>query len=59
MNEAQAAGVPTYDLDLLRHLVRAESPSRTARERNVTPRTIRNHRDRAIGKVRQALAIAA
>ena len=59
VNEAQAAGVPTYDLDLLRHLVRAESPSRTARERNVTPRTIRNHRDRAIGKVRQALAIAA
>ena len=30
-----------------------------ADERNVTSRTIRNHRDRAVERVRAALAIAA
>ena len=59
VRDAQAAGVPTYDLDLIRHLVRANSPGAVARERNVTPRTIRNHRARAIENVREALAIAA
>ena len=57
VRDAQAAGVPTYDLDLIRHLVRANSPSAVARERNVTTRTVRNHRARAISNVREALSI--
>jgi hypothetical protein len=59
LHDARRAGVPTGDLDLLRQLVRAGSPGVVARERNVTPRTVRNHRDRAIDRVRTALAVAA
>jgi hypothetical protein len=57
LREAQRAGVPASDLDLLRQLVRAGSPGVVARQRNVTPRTIRNHRDQAIDHVRTALAV--
>lgn len=56
VREARLCGVPTSDLDLLRHLVRAESTGRVAHERRVTPRTIRNHRSRAISRVREAIA---
>jgi hypothetical protein len=56
VRDARLGGVPTHDLDLLRHLVRADSPQRVARERQVTPRTIRNHRARAIARVRDAIA---
>ena len=58
VHDAQKAGVPTYDIDLIRHLVRAGSPGVVARERNVTPRTVRNHRARAIEHVREALNIS-
>ena len=56
VRDARLGGVPTDDLDLLRHLVREESPQRVARERQVTPRTIRNHRARAVARVRDAIA---
>lgn len=59
VRDARDAGVPTYDIDLIRHLVSASSPGAVARERNVTPRTVRNHRARAIETIREALAIAA
>ena len=59
VRDAQAAGVSTYDIDLIRHLVQAASPGTVAREREVTTRTVRNHRARAITNVREALAIAA
>ena len=59
ITEARCAGVSAHDIDLLRHLVRAGSPGIVARERNVTPRTVRNHRDRAVANVRSALAVAA
>ena len=59
LRDAGRAGVSTTDLDLLRQLVRVGSPSIVARERSVTPRTIRNHRDRAVDHVRTALAVAA
>ena len=59
LREAQLAGVATADLDLLRQLVRVGSPGIVAKERNVTPRTVRNHRDRAVDHVRTALAVAA
>lgn len=59
VRDARRAGVPSADIDLLRRLAQVESPSMVARERKVTPRTIRNHRDRAVERVRTALAIAA
>jgi hypothetical protein len=59
LRDARRAGVPACDLDLLRQLVRVGSPGAVAEQRNVTPRTIRNHRDRAIDHVRTALAVAA
>jgi hypothetical protein len=57
LREAGRAGVPAGDLDLLRQLVRVGSPGVVAQQRNVTTRTIRNHRDRAIDHVRTALAV--
>ena len=59
LREARRAGVSTCDLDLLRELVRYGSPRQVAQQRNVPPRTIRNHRDRAIDHVRTALAVGA
>jgi hypothetical protein len=59
LRDAQGAGVPAADLDLLRQLVCVGSPGVVAQQRNVTPRTIRNHRNRAIDHVRRALAAAA
>ena len=59
VRDARCAGVPAGDIELLRRLAQVESPSIVAREREVTPRTIRNHRDRAVERVRLALAIAA
>lgn len=59
VREAQARGVPTRDLDLVRHLVAAGSPSVVALARQVTPRTIRNHRDRAVSNIRAAIGVAA
>ena len=53
---AGASGVPAEDLDLLRRLVQLETSAAVAIERQVTPRTIRNHRDRAVARVRAALA---
>jgi hypothetical protein len=59
LRDARRAGVPAHDIDLLRQLVRVGSPSVVAEQRNVTPRTVRNHRDRAVDHVRTALAVAA
>jgi len=56
---ARTADVPTYDIDLIRHLVRAESPGLVARQRKITPRTVRNHRDRAVERIRDAVGIPA
>lgn len=59
LRDARRAGVPADDLDLLRQLVRVGSPGIVAQQRKVTPRTVRNHRDRAVDHVRTALAVAA
>ncbi len=59
LREADRAGVPRDDLDLLRQLVRLGSPGAVAGQCQVTPRTIRNRRDRAIDHVRTALAVPA
>lgn len=53
---ARCAGVPAADLELIRRLVQVESPNVIAAERQVTARTIRNHRDRAVRRVRDAVA---
>jgi hypothetical protein len=59
LRDAQREGVASSDLDLLRQLVRVGSPGVVATQRNVTARTLRNHRRRAIDQVRSAVAVAA
>jgi hypothetical protein len=56
--EARHAGLPPEDVELVRHLVRVGSPSVVAAECKVTPRTIRNRRDRATARLRH-VALAA
>jgi hypothetical protein len=56
VRQARAAGVPDHDLQLVRELARADSPSVVAAERRVTSRTVRNHRDRAVARIRIAVA---
>ncbi len=56
--EAIAAGVPEADIDLLRRLVDARTANDLARELRVTPRTIRNRRDRITDRLRE-VALAA
>ena len=57
--DARESGVPGADIDLFRQLADVGSPGRVARIREVTPRTIRNHRDRAAARLRQAALDAA
>lgn len=54
---ARDRGVPSEHLDLLGHLVSAGSAGAVAVDRGVTARTVRNHRDRAIQRVRLAIAL--
>lgn len=53
---ARRAGVDEHHLELIGDLVRTGSPSITAAERQVTPRTVRNHRDRAVAGIRAVVA---
>jgi len=55
LRAARRAGVPSADLDLMRHIVVAGSPSKAARQCKVSVRTIRNRRDTAAYKIRRAL----
>jgi hypothetical protein len=57
--EARAEGVSTEDLDLVRELVVVGSPGRVAAQRQVTARTVRNHRDRATARLRRVACDAA
>jgi hypothetical protein len=54
--EGRRAGIDKRDLDLVRDLVRVGSPSVLASQRKVTPRTIRNHRDRVTAQLRRVAA---
>lgn len=56
VRDARGAGVPAGDLELLVRLVQVESTAALACERQVTTRTIRNHRARAVERVRIAVA---
>lgn len=51
--EARAAGISDSELDVVRGLVSVGSPSGLAAELGVTPRTIRNRRDRALDQLRR------
>ncbi len=55
---ARLHGVPDDELQLIRDLLRSESPTIVAAERGVTTRTIRNHRDRAVSHIRAAVLAA-
>lgn len=55
MRAAAAAGIEDHELELIRDLARAGSPGELARRHNVTPRTIRNRRDKATTVIRTAL----
>jgi DNA-binding CsgD family transcriptional regulator len=56
VRDAQRAGVPPAQLDLLRELARADSPAHVASARGVSARTIRKHREHAIAMVRHTVA---
>lgn len=56
IRDAAAAGVAGEELDVIRALARTGSSTLVARDRKVTSRTVRNHRDRAIGHIRRAIA---
>lgn len=55
LRAARRAGVPAADIELMRRIVVAGSPSQAARDCDVTVRTIRNRRDAASWKIRRAL----
>ena len=55
MRAAARAGVRPSDLELLRTIVSAGGPTRAARDCAVTVRTIRNRRDQAARRIRNAL----
>ncbi len=57
--DAREVGVAAGDLALVRDLVVAGSPSQVAARRNVTPRTVRNHRDRITARLRRVALSAA
>lgn len=53
LREAREHGLPSEDVELVRELVRAESTTAVAAARQVTARTVRNHRDRAVYGIRR------
>lgn len=53
---AREHGVPAGDLQLVRELVQVGSAMQLAAMHGVTPRTIRNRRDRAVANIRRAVA---
>jgi DNA-directed RNA polymerase specialized sigma24 family protein len=57
-SRAVEAGLPDDDLQLLRRLAAATPTSQLAAELDVTPRTVRNRRDRATARLRQIVQAA-
>ncbi|MET0908587.1 MAG: hypothetical protein ABWZ99_03890 [Ilumatobacteraceae bacterium] len=55
---ARSRGVPAADLQLVRDLVQVGSANLLAVREGVTPRTIRNRRDRAVAHIRDAVHAA-
>lgn len=59
LRSARANGVDRADVELLGTIARDGTTRHLAERNDVTPRTMRNRRDAAIDRVRQALALAA
>jgi DNA-binding CsgD family transcriptional regulator len=57
--EARRRGIAQADIDLICQLVSLGRPEEVATARNVTPRTVRNHRDAVIHRLRNIIAEAA
>jgi hypothetical protein len=57
--DARESGVPEADIALISELADVGSPGKVARLRNVTPRTIRNRRERAAARLRHVALDAA
>ena len=55
---AMAGGLPVDDLELLRRLAAATPTADLAASLNVTPRTVRNRRDRATDRLRRIVLAA-
>jgi len=51
--EARHHGLDATDVQLVRDLMRVEAPTKLAAERQITTRTVRNHRDRAVYSIRR------
>jgi hypothetical protein len=58
LHQARAMGLDARDVDFVQALLRCGSSTRLAAERNVTPRTIRNHRTRTAAKLRKCALVA-
>jgi hypothetical protein len=54
LRDAESAGLPPHHATLLRDLGRGVSTDEAAYERNISPRTMRNHKHIAINAFRQA-----
>ena len=55
---AQQSGMPSEEIELLRQLLRASGTAEVATELSVTPRTVRNRRDRATNRLREIVLAA-
>jgi len=58
LSDAIEAGVPNEDIELVRQLVGARRAIDLANQLNVTPRTIRNRRDRVTDRLREVALVA-
>ncbi len=59
LREARAHGIDEADIDLLAEIVTLGRPEEVAAQRNVTPRTIRNHRNAIVHRLRNIVLDAA
>jgi FixJ family two-component response regulator len=59
LNEARSQGVDQADIDLICQIVSMGRPEDVALLLNVTPRTVRNHRNAIVHRLRNVVAEAA
>jgi len=59
LNDARAKGMSQSDVDLICEIVTLDRPAKVARVRHVSTRTVRNHRDVVVHRLRHLSAVAA
>ncbi len=59
LDEARRSGMSQNDIDLICQIVTLDQPDRVAAILDVTPRTVRNHRDAIVHRLRHIAAVAA